>query len=103
MGSVFLFKTGSLAVVSGKVTSNRIDQTIKLSQGAVTKHIKVYFIGPDGDNILGDNNPLEKGAAIIESDLDGSYILTEANTEDSEKVKLFEHFIEDLKGALGLD
>ena len=50
-----------LAVVSGHVTLNRIDQTIKLSQDGVTKHIKVYFVGPDEDDMLSDNNPLEKG------------------------------------------
>ena len=89
-----------LAVVSGKVTSNRIDQTIKLSQDEVTKHIKVYFIGSDEDGTFNDNNPLENDKAIVETELDGSYVLTEANTEDSEKVKLFEHFIEDLKETL---
>ena len=92
-----------LAVVSGKVTSDLIDQTIKLAQDDVTKHIKVYFIGPDEDDALSDNNPLAWDRAIIESDLDRSYILTKANAEDSEKGKLFEHFIEDLKEALSLD
>lgn len=89
-----------LAVVSNHVTSNRIDQTIKLSQDEVTKRIKVYFIGPDEDDVLTDDNPLEKGAAITESDSDENYILTKANAEDSEKAKLFERFIEDLKEAL---
>jgi type II restriction enzyme len=89
-----------LAVVSGKVTSNRIDQTIKLSQDEVTKHIKVYFIGPDDDDTLSDNNPLEKSRAIVESDLDESWVLTGTDTADSEKAKRFEHFIEELKEAL---
>ena len=92
-----------LAVVSGKVTSDRIDQTIKLSQDGVTKHIKVYFIGPDEDDTLSDNNPLEKSRAIVESDLDESWVLTGTDTADSEKAKLFEHFIEDLKEAFGLN
>ena len=92
-----------LAVVSGRVTSNRIDQTIKLSQDEVTKHIKVYFIGADEDDVLSDNNPLENDGAIIETELDGSYILTEADTEDSEKAKLFENFIADLKEAIDSD
>jgi type II restriction enzyme len=92
-----------LAVVSGKVTSNRIDQTIKLSQDEVTKHIKVYFIGSDEDDTLSDNNPLEKSRAIVESDLDESWVLTGTDTADSEKAKRFEHFIEELKEALGLD
>ena len=92
-----------LAVVSGKVTSNRLDQTIKLSQDEITKHIKVYFIGTDEDDILSDNNPLEKGAAIIESELNESYILTEANPGDNAKTKLFARFIEDLKEAVSSD
>ena len=46
---------------------------------------------------------LEKGAAITESDLDENYILTKASTEDSEKAKLFERFIADLKEALRSD
>lgn len=92
-----------LAVVSGKVTSNRLDQTIKLSQDEITKHIKVYFIGTDEDDILSDNNPLEKGAAIIESELNESYILTEANPGDNAKTKLFARFIEDLKEVVSLD
>jgi len=36
----------------------------------------------------------------VEVDLDGSYVLTEEEIEESNKVKLFEHFIEDLKGLL---
>ena len=53
--------------------------------------------------MLSDNNPLEEGAAITESDLDENYILTKANTEDSEKAKLFECFIADLKEVLQSD
>ena len=60
-------------------------------------------MGPDEDDILSDNDPSEKGAAIIESGLDRSYILTGADTEDSEKVKRFERFIEDLKEAVSSD
>ena len=43
---------------------------------------------------------MKKGRAIVEVDLDGSYVLTEGEIEESNKVKLFEHFIEDLKGRL---
>ena len=91
-----------------KLLPNRIDQTIKLSQDEVTKHIKVYFIGPDEDNTLSDTSPLEKSRAIVESDLvesdlDESWVLTGTDTADSEKAKLFEYFIADLKEALGLD
>lgn len=94
-----------LAAISSKVTlRERIAQTgywkLKLSQDEATKHIKVYFITPDEDGTLTQKMPGKKGRAIVEVDLDGSYILTEESIEESNKVKLFEHFIEDLKGLL---
>jgi type II restriction enzyme len=39
----------------------------------------------------------ENGRAIVEVDLDGTYVMTEANIEESDKVKLLDKFIEDLK------
>lgn len=36
----------------------------------------------------------------MEVDLDGSYVLTEEEIEQSDKVKLFEYFIDDLKRLL---
>lgn len=94
-----------LAVISSKVTlRERIAQTgywkLKLLQDEATKHIKVYFITPDEDGTLSYKMPAKKGRAIVEVDLDGSYVLTEGAIEESEKVKLFEHFIEDLKRLL---
>jgi len=94
-----------LAVISSKVTlRERIAQTgywkLKLSQDEATKHIKVYFITPDEDKTLTIRKPTKKGRAIVEVDLDGSYILTEEKIEESSKVKLFEHFMEDLKKLL---
>jgi type II restriction enzyme len=94
-----------LVAISSKVTlRERIAQTgywkLKLSQDEATKHIKVYFITPDEDGTLTQKMPVKKGRAIVEVDLDGSYILTEESIEESNKVKLFEHFIEDLKGLL---
>ena len=95
-----------LAVISSKVTlRERIAQTgywkLKLSADEATKHIKVYLISPDEDGTLKkDNNPPKKAKAIIETELDGSYILTEADIDESEKVKPFEHFIDDLKRIL---
>lgn len=91
-----------LAVISSKVTlRERIAQTgywkLKLLQDDATKHIKVYFITPDEDGTLTYKKPAKKGRAILEVDLDGSYVLTEEKIEESEKVKLFEHFIDDLK------
>lgn len=94
-----------LAVLSSKVTlRERIAQTgywkLKLVQDEATKHIRVYFITPDEDGTLTYKKPAKKGRAIVEVDLDGSYVLTEEKIEESNKVRLFEHFIEDLKGLL---
>jgi len=73
---------------------------LKLSQDKATDHIKLYFISPDEDGTLTHKSPPKKGRAIVEVDLDGSYILTEEKIEESDKVKLFEHFIKDLKKVL---
>ncbi len=94
-----------LAAISSKVTlRERIAQTcywkLKLLQDETTKHIRVYFITPDEDRTLTHKRPIKKGRAIVEVDLDGSYVLTEETIEESDKVKLFEHFIEDLKRLL---
>jgi type II restriction enzyme len=94
-----------LAVISSKVTlRERIAQTgywkLKLFQDETTKHIKVYFITPDEDGTLTKRKPTKKGRAIAEVDLDGSYVLTDEKIEESNKVKLFEHFIDDLKSLL---
>lgn len=91
-----------LAILSSKVTlRERIAQTgywkLKLMDCPNTDHIKVYFVTPDEDGTLTHNTtPAKKPRAIVEIDLDGSYVLTRENIEESEKVKLFEHFIEDL-------
>ena len=94
-----------LVVISSKVTlRERIAQTgywkLKLLKDEATKHIKVFFITPDEGGTLKYKSPAKKGRAILEVDLDGSYILTKEDIEESSKVKLFEHFIEDLKGLL---
>ena len=94
-----------LVVISSKVTlRERIAQTgywkLKLLQNEVTKNIRVYFVTPDEDGTLTHNKPAKKGRAIVEVDLDGSYVLTEKGIEESNKVKLFEHFIEDLKKVI---
>ena len=95
-----------IAVISSKVTlRERIAQTgywkLKLLESKTTEHIKVYFITPDEDGTLTDTYLPKKGRAIVEIDLDGTYVLTEANLDESDKVKLFEHFIEDFKKLLG--
>jgi len=91
-----------VAVLSSKVTlRERIAQTgywkIKLASDEVTKHIKVYFVTPDEDGTLTIKTPTKKGRAIVEIDLDGSYVLSETNIEESGKVKMFDKFIDDLK------
>jgi type II restriction enzyme len=90
------------AVISSKVTlRERIAQTgywkIKLSHDEVTKHIKVFFITPDEDGTLTVKNPAKKGRSIVEVDTDGSYVMSESEVEESDKVKMFDKFIEDLK------
>lgn len=91
-----------VAVLSSKVTlRERIAQTgywkIKLASDKVTQHIKVYFVTPDEDGTLTVKKPAKKGRAIVEIDLDGSYVLSETNIEESKKVKMFDKFIDDLK------
>lgn len=90
-----------IAVLSSKVTlRERIAQSgywkLKLSSQKLTKHIKVYFVTPDEDGTLTTKNPSKKGRAIVEVDLDGSYVLSETDIEESDKVKPFERFIDDL-------
>ena len=94
-----------IAVLSSKVTlRERIAQTgywkIKLQNQDLTKHIKVYFVTPDEDGTLTIKDPAKKGRAIVEIDIDGSYVLSEINIEESDKVKMFDKFIDDLKKLL---
>lgn len=91
-----------IAVISSKVTlRERIAQTgywkLKLLQDNVTKDIKVFFITPDEDQTLTTKNPAKKGRAIVEIDTDGSYVMSEFKVEETDKVKMFDKFIEDLK------
>lgn len=94
-----------IAVISSKVTlRERIAQTgywkIKLHNQSLTKHIKVYFVTPDEDGTLTIKDPAKKGRAIVEVDTDGSYVLSETDIEESNKVKMFDKFIDDLKKLL---
>jgi type II restriction enzyme len=91
-----------LAVISIKVTlRERISQTgywkLKLSSAPVTKDIKVYFITLDEDGTLTFKNPTKKSPAIVETDTDGSYVMTEVNIEEGGRVKKFDQFISDIK------
>jgi type II restriction enzyme len=91
-----------LAVISSKVTlRERIAQTgywkIKLSRDKVTEHIKVFFVTPDEDGTLATKKPTKKGRAIVEVDTDGSYVMCPNPVEESDKVKMFDKFVGDLK------
>ncbi len=99
-------KTGEIvAVLSSKVSlRERIAQTgywkMKLRAQELTKHIKVYFVTPDEDGTLTTKDPAKKGRAIVEVDTDGSYVLSETDIEESNKVKMFDKFIDDLRRLL---
>jgi type II restriction enzyme len=93
-----------LAVISSKVTlRERIAQTgywkIKLAADKITRHIKVYFITLDEDGTLKTKKPAKKARAIVEQELDGSYVLSRQNIEESDKVKMFDKFIDDLRNV----
>lgn len=95
-----------IAIVSCKVTlRERIAQSaywkLKLKEQPLTKHIKSYFITLDEDNTLAHKLPPKKGRAIVETDLDGSYVLSETPIEESDKVKGFDKFIEDIRNIMG--
>lgn len=94
-----------VAVLSSKVTlRERIAQTgywkIKLASDEATRHIKVYFVTLDEDGTLRVRRPAKKGRAIVEIDTDGSYVLGEVDVEESDKVKMFDKFIDDLRRML---
>jgi len=91
-----------LATISSKVTlRERIAQTgywkLKFLQDPVTKNIKVFFITPDEDGTLVSRTPAKKGRAIVEVDTDGGYVMSERKIEESNKVKSFDKFINDLR------
>ncbi|MEM2760071.1 MAG: BsaWI family type II restriction enzyme [Nitrososphaerales archaeon] len=94
-----------IAVISSKVTlRERIAQTgywkFKLAGDEVTRHIKVFFITPAEDRTLTTRMPAKKGRAIVEKDTDGGYVMSEEPVEESNRVKMFDKFIDDLKNLL---
>lgn len=94
-----------IAILSSKSTlRERIAETgywkIKISQDPVTKDIKVFFVTPDEDGTLTIKEPPKKGRAIVEVDTDGSYVMSESKVEESDKVKMFDKFIDDFKRLL---
>jgi len=44
--------------------------------------------------------PAKKGRAIVETDTDGGYVMSEKNIEESAHVKKFDRFIVDIKTNL---
>jgi len=91
-----------IALLSVKVTlRERVAQVgywkFKLLSDDITKHIKVFFVTPDEDGTLSQRHPAKKGRAIVEMDMDGGYVLSEVNIEESKKVKMFDKLIDDLK------
>lgn len=91
-----------VAVLSAKVTlRERIAQTaywyLKIKNYELTEEIQVYFLTPDEDGTLTSKYPPRKSRAIVETDTDGSYILSMQEIEESNKVKTFDKFISDLR------
>ena len=94
-----------VAVISCKVNlRNRIIDMaywrLKMQTVENTASIKFYLITTDLDGTLKITDVPQKGRAIVETDLDGTYVLTTEYLEESGKVKLFEHFIEDFKKVI---
>ena len=91
-----------LAILSSKVTlRERIAQSgywkLKLYSQNYTRHIKMYFVTPDEDDVFMKSGRASKPRAIAESELDGNYILNGNNITDSENIKPFPMLIADLE------
>lgn len=90
-----------VAIISSKSTlRERIAQTgywkQKLVADKLTKHIKVFFVTLDEDHDLAEEKLKSKPRAIVEVDVDGSYVL-HSQVKESAKVKKFKHLISDLR------
>ena len=95
-----------IAVISCAVKlKNRIIEKAywkhKLLADGNSASIKFYLITADIDKTLQIVDLPKRERVIAEVDLDGTYVLREENLHESDKVKLFEHFIEDLKQVIG--
>ena len=91
-----------IAIISSKVTlRERVAETgywkLKLNNSKITRHIKVFFVTLDEDEVFQQRFPAKKTRAICEVDTDGCYVLTDKTIASSKKVKLFSEFISDLK------
>ncbi len=94
-----------VAVLSSKSTlRERIAQSgywnIKIKNYKLTNHIKVFFVTPDEDGNFSKKEENNKSRVIVETDLDGAYIMTEQKVKESDRVKTFDKFIGDLKKLL---
>ncbi|RKU22248.1 hypothetical protein C6499_20105 [Candidatus Poribacteria bacterium] len=95
-----------IAIISSKISVKESVVQVgywkfKLLESENTAHIKVYLITPDANKDLTRIAPAKEPRVIAEIELDGTYVLTTEALEESDKVKLFEHFIEDFKQVIG--
>ncbi len=94
-----------IAIISSKISlRERIAHTgywkFKILKSQKTERIKLYLITLDKDKHLTEREHPKRQRIIVETELDGTYVLTAEALEESDKVKLFEHFIEDLKQVI---
>lgn len=94
-----------LAVLSSKASlRERIAQSgywnIKIKNYPLTADIKVFFFSPDKDGEFDMNKSISKSRAIAEYDIDGTYIMNDGQVRESDKVKTFDKFIDDLKNLI---
>ncbi len=94
-----------IAILSSKVSlRERITHTgywkFEFLESQRTEHIRLYLITLDRDKHLTKRECPNKRRVIAETDLDGTYVLTKEDLQESDKVKLFEHFIEDFKKVI---
>lgn len=94
-----------IAIISSKISVRESVAQIgywkfKLLESENTNHIKVYLITSDANKDLTRIDPATESRVIAEVELDGTYVLTAETLQESDKVKLFEHFIEDLKQVI---
>lgn len=99
-----------LAILSIKTSlRERITQTAywrnKLRSNEGTRDIKMFFITPDGDDILRSNRKPKKQRAVIEADIDRTYLIkmSEYKLDDyyysnkSSNIRLINDLAEDLR------
>jgi type II restriction enzyme len=92
----------AVAIISSKATlRERVAQVgywyLKIKGSQTTRNIRVFFITLDEDGDLAVRNPAKKGRAIAEIDTDGTFIITNREIEESDKVKTIDKFFETLK------